>query len=105
MVLLFLVVLGRMSWNDRVGDGVYWHVSDVELEVKLVGDVLDGECACLATVERHCSELQLTSWRDVIPDVQTNSLQIPVLSQEIGSEEHARNVLCIIIRLYAGNVA
>ena len=28
-----------------------------------------------------------------------------VLSQEIGSEEHARNVLCIIIRLYAGNVA
>ena len=68
-VLLFLVVLGCCSRSDGVDDGVCRHVADVELEIKLVGEVLDGESAHLAAVERHCTELQLTSRRNVIPDI------------------------------------
>jgi len=67
--LLFLVVLGCCSRSDGVDDGVCRHVADVELEIKLVGEVLDGESAHLAAVERHCTELQLTSRRNVIPDI------------------------------------
>jgi len=69
-VLLFLVVLDGRSCNTRLDDGVRRHVTDVELEFKLVGDIFDGERACLVAVECHGSKLEFTSGCDVIPDIQ-----------------------------------
>lgn len=70
-VLLFLVILGlfgRRSGNAGLSGGIQRHIGNVELEVELAGDVLNGERACLVAVECHGSKLQLACWRYVIPN-------------------------------------
>ena len=81
--LLFPVVLGRWRHHGLfVGGGggeVGGSSSDVELELVLVGHVLDAESTSLAAVQRHRAELKLTRWTDVISAIILHTLVVTVL--------------------------